>query len=97
MRVVGIRELKSRLSEYVRVVREGEHLLITDRGRVVARILPADESDSQMDQGTNELVSRGLMKPAAIPNSPDRYPRMRPVLRAGISSRDLLDAERGER
>ena len=36
MRVVGLRELKNRLSEYVRQVRAGEIVLVTDRGEVVA-------------------------------------------------------------
>ncbi|MCF8557525.1 MAG: type II toxin-antitoxin system prevent-host-death family antitoxin, partial [Candidatus Nanopelagicales bacterium] len=37
---VGIRELKARLSHYVRVAREGERILITDRGRPVAVLSP---------------------------------------------------------
>ena len=36
MKQVGLRELKNRLSEYVRLVRAGEHVQITDRGQVVA-------------------------------------------------------------
>ena len=39
-RRVGIRELKSRLSEYVRDVKTGETIVITERGRAVARIIP---------------------------------------------------------
>jgi antitoxin (DNA-binding transcriptional repressor) of toxin-antitoxin stability system len=40
MRVVGIRELKARLSEYLRHVRQGEVILVTDRQRVVAELRP---------------------------------------------------------
>ena len=36
VKTVGIRELKNRLSEHLREVRRGEHLLITDRGEVIA-------------------------------------------------------------
>jgi len=32
MKTVGIRELKNRFSEYLRQVRSGESLLVTDRG-----------------------------------------------------------------
>ena len=39
-RSVGVRELKSRLSAYLRRVRAGETVLITDRGRPVGRIVP---------------------------------------------------------
>ncbi len=38
MKTVGIRELKNRLSEYLRLVRRGERVLVTDRGEVVAEI-----------------------------------------------------------
>jgi len=37
---VGIRELKGHLSEYLRRVRAGETVLMTDHGRPVARIVP---------------------------------------------------------
>src|SRR5207253_756217 len=39
-RRIGIRELKSKLSECVREVREGQTILVTQRGRVVARLIP---------------------------------------------------------
>ncbi len=38
---VGIRELKNKLSFYLDKVRAGEKLAVTDRGAVVAYILPA--------------------------------------------------------
>lgn len=40
MRVVGIKELKTRLSEYLRLVRRGEVFLVTDRDEVVAELRP---------------------------------------------------------
>ena len=40
MKQVGLRELKNRLSEYVRLVRAGEHVQVTDRGQVVAELVP---------------------------------------------------------
>ena len=41
MKSVGIRELKDRLSEYLRQVQAGETLLVTDRGRVAAGQAPS--------------------------------------------------------
>ncbi len=38
--VVGIKELKTRLSEYVDRTREGERFLVTDRGEPVAELIP---------------------------------------------------------
>jgi prevent-host-death family protein len=40
MKTVGLRELKNRLSEYVREVRSGEGVLVTDLGEVVAELVP---------------------------------------------------------
>ncbi len=39
-RRIGIRELKSTLSECVRDVREGQTIVVTQRGRAVARLIP---------------------------------------------------------
>jgi prevent-host-death family protein len=41
MKAVGVRELKARLSEYLRLVRTGATVLITDRDEVVAELRPA--------------------------------------------------------
>ena len=40
MNKVGIKELKSRLSEYVGRAAGGEHILVTDRGEPVAELVP---------------------------------------------------------
>ncbi|MEO5509773.1 MAG: hypothetical protein ABIS27_04030, partial [Longimicrobiales bacterium] len=40
MRTVGIKQLKARLSEYVRAARQGEAFLVTDRDTVVAELRP---------------------------------------------------------
>ena len=43
MRSVGVKQLKARLSEYLRAVRAGEIVLVTDRDQVVAELRPARE------------------------------------------------------
>jgi prevent-host-death family protein len=43
-RAVGIRELKSRLSECVREVKRGATIVVTEHGRRVARIVPETET-----------------------------------------------------
>lgn len=44
MRVVGVKQLKTRLSGYLRDVRRGETFLVTDRDEVVAELKPARQS-----------------------------------------------------
>lgn len=41
MKVVGIKQLKAKLSEYVRLVKGGETVLVTERDEVVAELHPA--------------------------------------------------------
>ena len=63
MKTVGVRELKNRLSEYLRQVRSGEHLLVTDRGEVVAEFSPPGEgrADTSTPSGLLALARRGLV------------------------------------
>jgi len=42
---VGVRELKSSLSEHLRRVSAGESIVVTDRGKPVARLVPPDLPD----------------------------------------------------
>jgi prevent-host-death family protein len=56
---VGIRELKAKLSEHVQRVREGETIVVTDRGRPVARRVPYDTS-SAVERG----IAEGWIEPA---------------------------------
>ena len=43
MKQVGIAELKSRLSEFLRIVQGGESIAVLDRNRAVAQIVPMRE------------------------------------------------------
>lgn len=95
MKAVGVRELKNRLSEYLRAVRAGERVLVTDRGHVVAELrAPGALPDEAVDPGVLELVRRGAARLGAK-NVPAAYPPMPAVLPEGEIAR-LLDAERGE-
>jgi prevent-host-death family protein len=44
MRTVGVRELKSNLSKYLKRVEAGERLTVTDRGRAIAALVPAERA-----------------------------------------------------
>jgi len=55
---VGIRELKARLSSYIRRVKEGSTVLITDRGKPVGRIVPVEQP---LETRLQALVEAGLL------------------------------------
>jgi prevent-host-death family protein len=43
---IGIRELRQHASRYVRMAKEGRRVGVTDRGTLVAYLVPAEESTS---------------------------------------------------
>lgn len=94
MKVVEVRELKDHLSEYVRLVRAGEELLVTDRGEVVAELRRADQSRvaSGVDPGLAALAGRGGVLIGAA-NVAGLYPRLKRLIKAP-SSLELLAHDR---
>jgi len=64
-RQIGIRELKSRLSQCIREVKTGETIVVTDRGRRVARIVRegnslAERMDTLRNAGSIQWSGRRL-------------------------------------
>jgi antitoxin (DNA-binding transcriptional repressor) of toxin-antitoxin stability system len=80
MRAVGLKVLKNKLSEFVRLAANGETVLITDRERVVAELVPPrpDRGATVADAQWGELVRRGLVTPAKV-RSAEPLPR-KPVM-----------------
>ena len=78
MRAVGLKVLKNKLSEYVRLAQGGETILVTDRDRVVAELVPPrqDRSGWASDAVMAEMIRKGWITPAAHPLSgpPPRAP-----------------------
>ena len=58
--VVGARELKVRLGRYLRRVRQGHHLVVTDRGQPVAELRPIGGA-AGVDSALAELEAKGVL------------------------------------
>ncbi len=82
--VVGIRELKAKLSECVARASDGEDFVVTDRGRPVARLVALD-GELMIERG----VAEGWLTPATRSglDSPRRFS-------ASCSSTEALDEDR---
>ena len=96
MRSVGLKVLKNRLSEYVRLAERGETVLVTDRDRVIAEITPPSEGRPARvnDAALADAVRQGLITPPA--RRSDAPPARAPV--ATLSSiLSELDEDRRER
>ena len=89
MRAVGLKTLKNRLSEYVRLVANGETVLVTDRDRVVAELTPPSAGRSELlaDAMLAEALRRGWVTPPAMVGA--GAPPRKPVLALGDLMQEL--------
>ena len=65
MRVVGIKVLKNKLSEYVRIAASGEVVLVTDRDRVVAELIAPrpEHGPTPAEAQLADAIQRGHVRP----------------------------------
>ncbi len=61
MKRAAISELKARLSEYIGRVKRGEEVLVAERGKPVARLVPISPGAAEDDR-IRELVRRGVVR-----------------------------------
>lgn len=82
---VGVRELKNHLSTYLRLVGDGGEVVVTDRGRPVARLVAVDGPTDRLQA----LIDAGLVQPAPAA----RRPLPTPIKTKGTVS-DLVAEQR---
>jgi prevent-host-death family protein len=91
MIVAGVAEVKARLSEYLARVRRGRDVLITERGRPVARIVPVSGGSEELAELEREgLARRGTMK---LPKG--FLDRPRPKAAASVTEALMEERRRG--
>jgi antitoxin (DNA-binding transcriptional repressor) of toxin-antitoxin stability system len=93
MRAVGLKLLKNKLAEYVRLVASGETVLVTDRDRVVAEMIPPrpGRSDFLADALLADAVRQGWI------TAPSLGGRSEPPRRPIMPLRELLEDLRLDR
>jgi prevent-host-death family protein len=83
---VGVRELKNNLSRFLERVKNGDEVIVTDRGEPVARLTSLDPPSERLA----ELIASGLVRP---PTNPVRHPHPPPIKAKGSVS-DLVAEQR---
>ena len=98
MTTVGIRELKSKLSAFLRLVRAGETIYVTDRGEVVAELRQPEDTEAPTPfPRLNRQILEGKVRAGQLDRPVGLYLLpSRPRLSSG-SILDLLDDSRGDR
>ena len=92
MQTVNIAELKNNLSAYLEQVKNGAELIVKDRNRPVARLVPLSEGED-LDAEEAALVAGGLMRLPVKVKSDDFLAL--PAPRVAIA--DIQAVIRGER
>lgn len=87
MTTVGVAELRQNLSRYLRMVEQGERLVVTDRNRPVAELGPPPVGGAALDRLIAEgRVARparaGLPRPLALEGDPQALSRALDALRS---------------
>ena len=100
MRTAGIRELKNHLSEYLRRLRPGQIIAITDRGRVVAELRATNTTEAAARPALTgryaTLVEAGIIRPAREAGDPlEAWPTAKEVKLSAGSAAALIDEDRG--
>ncbi len=91
MERIGVRELRQNASRYLERVKAGESVEVTERGELVALLVPPSPAVSARDR----LVAEGRLIPASRPFFP--LPDARPAPPGAPTAAEALDAEREDR
>jgi prevent-host-death family protein len=81
---VGVKELRNHLSRYLNRVRDGDEVVVTDRGRAIARVVPVGA-----ERVLDRLIAEGVVTPARQP----KRRTARPIRTKGTVS-DLVAEQR---
>jgi antitoxin (DNA-binding transcriptional repressor) of toxin-antitoxin stability system len=96
VRTVGVRELKNRLSEYLREVRRGVRILVTDRSTIVAELREPGASygpPATDDPVLARWIREGLV---TMPTRPKSKLPVSPVTLPPGTAKRLIDEDREE-
>ncbi|HEY6749295.1 MAG TPA: type II toxin-antitoxin system prevent-host-death family antitoxin [Mycobacteriales bacterium] len=61
METIGVRELRQNASRYLRLVKAGERVAVTERGELIAYLIPASEKPASI---IDQLIAAGQYRPA---------------------------------
>lgn len=97
MKTVSVSELKANLSAVLERVARGETVLVSSRGKRIARIAPLRRADAGSDEeALARLEAMGIIQRAEQPGNLDFLKMPRPKLKDGVSIVDALLENREE-
>ena len=95
MQAVGVRDLKSRLTHYLRLIKGGERVIVTERGKPIALIRPLDgvEAQASIEEHLAVLAKQGLIR---LPLKKGRFDLKTPPIKTKgkLASRIVIEDRR---
>jgi len=95
MKTTSVSQLKATLSEQLSRVKAGEEVIVTERGKPIAKIVPLDVGKLGLSAHVSELARSGLIRLGVGKIPKDVWNLPRPIDKRGRGLKALLD-ERGE-
>jgi prevent-host-death family protein len=90
METAAVSELKAKLSGYLKRVKAGEEVIITERGKAIARVVPFTRSGPSPAE-YEEMIRAGIIRPAKKPLGPDFFDAPRAADPEGRALKALLE------
>lgn len=94
MKTAAISKLKASLSEYLLKVKAGEEVIVTDRGKPIAKIIPMKRSEMEVSPHLLTLERAGLIKIGTGKLPDDFWDLKRPKDPKGLALKALLQERR---
>ncbi len=90
MKTAAISELKASLSEYLSKIKAGEQVIVTERGKPIAKLIPIERNEVEIPEHLLTLERAGLVKIGAGKLSPGIWDLPRPKDDKGLVLEALL-------
>jgi len=91
MKTTSVSQLKATLSEQLARVKAGEEVVVTERGRPIAKIVPLGGEAMGLSSHMSELARNGLIRLGTGKISKDIWKLPRPVDKRGLALKALVD------
>ena len=91
MKTAAVSELKALLSKYLSKVKAGEEVIVTDRGKAIAKIVPINRGEMEIPPHLLTLERAGLARIGKSSLPPGFWNLPRPKDRKGAALKALLN------
>jgi prevent-host-death family protein len=96
MKTAGVADLKARLASYLKLVKSGSEILVTDRGVPIAKLVPIDAARKRATR-RQRLAAAGLLTlgKGPLPRAILKPPAGDPGIGQGVLAALLAEREEG--